>query len=282
MRFRLLGFLLLVPLFGMGCNTIPIAEDDVFMPKPSVTPASFDVEGVRLNEFYFTVDDTVRLNAWHLTQPDARGTVLFFGGNGFYLVQSLGYIRSLTQHPVNVMMFDYRGYGRSEGAPSVSALKRDALAAYRQVHHRLGVPANRIVVHGHSLGTFLAMFVGTEQEVGGIVLENPATDVNHWVNGLAPWYVRLFVSFEIDEDLREESNLKRVRGMGATPLLTIGGGEDNVTTPDMARELHREAVTPDKNLVIVEDGGHNRLYEASSYRTAYRQFLERALPPPRE
>lgn len=277
MRFQVLGLLLLVTLIGAGCNTIPISEEDVFMPKPSVTPASFDLEGVQLNEFYFAVDDTVRLNAWHLTQPDAQGTVLFFGGNGFYLVQSLGYIQALTRHPLNVMMFDYRGYGRSEGTPSVSALKRDALAAYRQVRNRMGVPADRIIVHGHSLGTFLATFVGTEQEVGGVVLENPATDVNDWVKGLAPWYVRLFLSFEIDGDLRGESNLERVRRMAGTPLLTVGGAQDNVTAPGMARELHQEAATPDKDLVIVEEGGHNRLYEATAYQAAYRQFLDRAL-----
>lgn len=278
MRLQTVGLLLLVSLVSVGCNTIPIAEDDVFMPKPSVTPASFDVEGVRLAEHYFTVADTVRLNTWHLTQPDAQGTVLFFGGNGFYLVQSLGYIRALTQHPVNVVMFDYRGYGRSEGSPSVSALKQDALAMYQTVRDRMGVPAERIIVHGHSLGTFLATFVGAEQEVGGVVLENPATDVNDWVRGLAPWYVRLFVSFEIDEDLQGEGNVERLRGMGATPLFTIGGAQDNVTSPAMAQELHREAATPDKRLLIVEDGTHNRLYDAPSYQAAYRQWLERALP----
>lgn len=276
----------LLPLFaallafaGMGCNTIPITEQDVFMPKPSVTPVSFDVEGVQLNEFYLPVSDSVQLNAWHLTQPEARGTVLFFGGNGFYLVQSLGYIQALTGHPVNVVMYDYRGYGRSGGAPSVAAFKRDAVAMYQHVRSQLGVPAQRLVVHGHSLGTFLATYVGTTYDVGGIVLENPATNVNDWVKGLAPWYVRLFVSFEVDEDLRGESNLQRVRTMGPTPLLTIAGAQDNITAPDMARTLHEEAATPAKTLVVVEDGGHNYLYEDAAYEAAYRQLLDRVLLP---
>jgi hypothetical protein len=279
MRALVPGLLFLVTLVSTGCNTIPINQEDVFMPKPSVTPASFDEKGVRLEEFYFPVDDTLRLNGWHLTQPGARATVLFFGGNGFYLVQSLGYIRALVRHPVNVVMFDYRGYGRSEGTPTVAAFKRDAVAAYQHVRDRFGVPAQRLIVHGHSLGTFLASLVGTQQEVGGIVLENPATNVNDWVKGLAPWYVRLFVSFEVDEALEGESNLARLREMGTTPLLTLGGAQDNVTAPDMARTLHREAQTTRKELVIIEEGGHNRLYENASYHAAYRQLLERVLSP---
>jgi hypothetical protein len=272
-------FIVLLASAMVGCNTIPITEQDVFMPKPSVTPSTFDVEGVQLEEFTLAVEDSVRLNAWHLTQPEARGTVLFFGGNGFYLVQSLGYIQALTAHPVNVVMFDYRGYGQSEGTPGVTAFKRDAEAAYRHVRDRLGVPPGRMLVHGHSLGTFLASYVGTTQEVGGIVLENPATNVNDWVKGLAPWYVRLFVSFEVDEDLQGESNLERLRAMSDTPLLTIAGAQDNITAPGMAQTLHDEAATPHKSLVVIDEGGHNRLYEEAAYQSAYRQLLDRVLPP---
>ncbi len=279
MRRFLAGFVLLLAFVGMGCNTIPITEQDVFMPKPSVTPATFDVEGVQLEEFALAVDDSIRLNAWHLTQPEARGTVLFFGGNGFYLVQSLGYIQALTTHPVNVVMFDYRGYGQSDGTPNVEAFKRDAEGAYRYVRDALGVPPPRIFVHGHSLGTFLASYVGTTYEVGGIVLENPATNVNDWVKGLAPWYVRLFVSFEVDDDLQGESNVERVRTMDNTPLLTIAGAQDNITAPGMARTLHEEAATSNKTLVVIDGGGHNRLYDDPAYQSAYRQLLDRVRSP---
>lgn len=261
-----------------GCSSIQIEEQNVFMPKPSVTPESFNVDGVRLEEHTVTVDDSVRLNAWHLTQPGARGTVLFFGGNGFYLVQSLGYIRALTRHPVDVWMFDYRGYGKSEGTPGVVTLKRDAEAMYQTLRTQFGIPAQQIVVHGHSLGTFLATYVEQHHEVAGVVLENPATNVDDWVSGLAPWYIRLFVSFDIEESLRAESNLEHVQQMTA-PLLVMGGAQDNITSPDMAGRLYKEATTAEKELVIVDDGGHNELYKADAYQTAYDRLLEHALPP---
>jgi hypothetical protein len=270
---RSLTLAVLATLLLAGCSNVRIDESDVFLPKPSVTPASFNMDGVSLNELYFTVDDSLQLNAWHLTQPDAEATVLFFGGNGFYLVQSLGYIRALTGFPVNVFMYDYRGYGRSDGEPSVPAFKRDAEAAYRLVTDSLGASPDRLVVHGHSLGTFLATHVASQQPAAGLVLENPATDVDGWVDSVVPWFVRLFVDLEVDDTLQGESNVAALRESDV-PLLIVGGENDNVTSPDMARTLHDEAANTPKDLVIVEEGSHNELYTASAYQAAYAALLD--------
>ena len=270
---RTIVLLFAATLFVAGCSNVRIDEGDVFLPKPSVTPASFQMSGVTLNEMYFPVADSVQLNAWHLTQPDARATVLFYGGNGFYLVQSLGYIQALTDYPVNIFMFDYRGYGRSGGTPSVDAFKQDALAAYRVVTDSLGASPDRLIVHGHSLGTFLASRVAAEKPIAGVVLENPATDVDGWVDSVVPWFVRLFVDLEVDEALQGESNVAALQEIDV-PLLIVGGEKDNVTNPDMARTLHEKAASPSKNLVIVEDGAHNELYEAAAYRQAYRALVD--------
>lgn len=300
--------------FLAGCSTFTIDETDVFLPKPSVTPQTFDVDGVTLDQHVIPVvdttrseitrsdtsqsktpqsetteadaaqsdadRDTLRLTAWHLTRPDAKGTVLLFGGNGFYLVQSLGYIRALTEYPVNVMMWDYRGYGWSEGTPGVNAFKHDALAVYDYLTTELGADSSRVVLHGHSLGTFLATYTATKRPAAGVVLENPATDVRGWVRSVAPWYVRLFVDVEIDPTLRGESNVERVQALDG-PLLVIGGENDNVTTPDMARALHeaaRDALGDAARLLIVDGGGHNELYASDAYDAAYRRLIATALP----
>ncbi len=267
---------LAVVLLLAGCSNVRIDESDVFLPKPSVTPASFDGGGVALEEMYFAVGDSVQLNAWHLTQPDAEATILFYGGNGFYLVQSLGYIQALTDFPVNVFLFDYRGYGRSGGSPEVQAFKQDALRAYEVVTQQLGVAPSRLIVHGHSLGTFLATHTAANREVAGIVLENPATDVDGWVSSVVPWFVRLFVDLNVDESLKGESNVADLRRTDV-PLLVVGGEKDNVTSPDMARDLYQTAMNPQKNLVIIEGGGHNRLYEHEAYRSAYETLLDQSL-----
>ena len=274
-----LAVLLVVGIGGAafaGCTTIQIQEEDVFLPKPSITPQTFTRDRVNLRELYVE-NDSVQLNAWHLTRPDARGTLLFFGGNGFYLVQSRGYVEALTDFPVNVLMFDYRGYGKSTGTPGVNGFKRDALRMYDYAVDSLGVPAERMLVHGHSLGTFMATHTAAERDVAGVVLENPATDVQGWINGLAPWFVRLFVDFEIAEPLRDESNIAVLKKVDV-PLLIFAGENDNVTRPEMAKTLYEEAISSSKNLVVVDSAGHNYLYRDSTYTAAYEDLISDSLP----
>ncbi len=274
---RLVLLLVCSSLVLTACSAISIGEQDVFFPKPSVTPQTFDLEGVRLADTTIGVTDSVDVNAWHLTQPEAQATVLFFGGNGFYLVQSRGYLRALTGPPVNALLWDYRGYGRSEGEPSVTAFRQDAIAVYDHLVESRGVDPDRLIVWGHSLGSFLAARVATERDVAGIVLENPATTVDDWVGHLIPWYVRLFLGVDVDPALRTESNVEQVRAL-EVPLLMVAGAEDNVTDPAMARLLHREAGSQEKRLLVVEDGGHNGLAETDTVQAAYHDLVEQATP----
>lgn len=273
---RRLLLLVCAGVFLAACSSITIGEQDVLYPKPSVTPQTFDVDGVALTDTSIAVADSVDVNAWHLTQPEASATVLFFGGNGFYLVQSKGYLRALTRPPTNAVLWDYRGYGRSGGSPGVEALKHDAVAVYDSLRARHDVSPDRLVVWGHSLGSFLATHVAAEREVAGVVLENPATNVDDWVGHLIPWYVRLFLGVEVAPALQGESNLDLVRSLEA-PLLVVAGASDNVTDPEMARELHKAADSPEKRLVVIKDGGHNGLYEKEAVQEAYRDLVERTV-----
>jgi pimeloyl-ACP methyl ester carboxylesterase len=261
-----------------ACSGITIDEDTVFQPKASVTPQTFSVEGVRLDVRSIPVTENMTVNAWHLTQPQAETTVLFFGGNGFYLVQSTGYVRSLTRPSVNALLWDYRGYGRSDGSPSTEAVRSDAVAVYDSLVADPAVNPEEVVVWGHSMGTFLATHVARERTVGGVVLENPATNVEDWSSHLFPWYVRLFLGVDIDPALKDDDNLERVRAL-EVPLLVVGGTDDPVTNPEMARRLHAQAASDDKALVLVEGGAHNGLHGEPKVQAAYEALIETVQRP---
>lgn len=271
---RPLVLVLFASFFLVACSAITIDEETVFQPKSSVTPETFDLEGVDLTVRSIPVTDTVEVNAWHLTQPDATSTVLFFGGNGFYLVQSRGYLRALTCAPVNAVLWDYRGYGRSGGSPTAEAVREDALTVYDSLVAQPQVDPEQLLVWGHSMGSFLATHVATEREVGGVVLENPATNVDDWTGHLFPWYIRLFLGVDIDPALKEDDNLQRVRNLDV-PLLVVGGKDDPVTDPEMARRLYDEAASEDRTLILVEGGAHNGLYDDAEVQEAYRALIER-------
>ena len=268
--------LLFASTFLVACSAITIDEETVFQPKPSVTPETFNLDGVALDVQSIPVADSVSVDAWYLTQPTAQATVLFFGGNGFYLVQSRGYLRALSRPPVNALLWDYRGYGRSEGSPSAETLRQDALAVHDSLVARPSVTPNRLLVWGHSLGSFLATYVASQRSVGGVVLENPATNVEDWTSHLFPWYIRLFLGVDVDPALKEDDNLERIRQL-EVPLLVVGGEDDPVTDPEMARRLHAEAASEQRQLVLVEGGAHNGLYDAPEVQDAYHDLVEHVI-----
>jgi pimeloyl-ACP methyl ester carboxylesterase len=271
---RSLLFVVVPSVLLAACSSIAIDEETVFQPKPSVTPQTFSLDGVDLAVQSIPVADTVTVNAWHLTQDAAETTVLFFGGNGFYLVQSRGYLRALTRPPTDALLWDYRGYGRSGGSPSAKTLRSDALAVYDSLVSRPDVRPEEVIAWGHSLGSFMATHVAQERTVGGVVLENPATNVDDWTSHLFPWYVRLFLGVDVDPALKDDDNLERVQSITA-PLLVVAGTEDPVTAPEMARRLYQEAASEDRELILVDGGTHNGLYEEPEVQDAYRSLVAR-------
>jgi len=261
-----------------GCVRIPLNEDILFQPKESVTLGSFAHADAAIEEVFFESVDGTRINAWYLSRPDARATVLFFGGYGFYLVQSRPYLDHFLEQEVNVLLVDYRGYGRSEGQPSVPALKQDAVRAWETLTQDLNADPATVIVHGHSLGTFMAMYVAEQYEAAALVLENPATSAEDWVRVAVPWYLRLIVSFDIAESFRTEDNLARIETV-EEHLLLFAGQEDMITPPSMAQQLHDVAsVARSRELVLIEGGSHPDLYEFHAYGVAYRRLVDRLSP----
>jgi pimeloyl-ACP methyl ester carboxylesterase len=268
-------FFLLVPVaafLGAGCARIPITEDSLFIPRPSITIDDLRDEGLGVANVFFRAEDGARLNAWYVRQPDASATVLFFGGNGFYLVQAGEYLKALARFGVNLFAMDYRGYGRSEGSPSAERVKTDGLRAWDELTARYGVAPESIVVHGHSLGTFPATYVSANRKVAALVLENPATTPRDVFRYAVPWYLRSVIRFDMAPELRGESNLTLISQV-TVPTAFVAGEEDGVTVPRMAEELYETSGAEEKHLLIIDGGGHNGLYLEPEFSQVYREIL---------
>ncbi len=269
------GMILLLAL-ASGCMRIEIEERNAFDAKRTVSDRQLSDLGVKRQTMRIEVEPGVEVSAWHLRRRSSRGTILYFGGNGYLMVNGHDILQGIAREPADVFTYDYRGYGESDGEPSVAAMKADAIAVYDHLTGR-GFAPDRIVLFGQSLGSFVALWVASQRPSAAVVLETPVTRAEDLLGHLTPWWTRPLLRFDVADALRAEDNLARIASMDR-PLLVFAGAEDRVAHPDMARALFRRAPGPDKQLEVFPGGSHNDLPPRDDYQETLRVFLDRVLP----
>lgn len=255
-----------------ACTTIEITERDTFDNHTTITPEIFSYDQYSLLQIDIETEDGETLNSWFLEHVEAQATVIYFGGNGFLMVKSQPLITAYAGIPVNLVVFDYRGYGLSSGTPTVQGVHADAIAVFNSVIYHFRENDHPIFLHGHSMGSFLASYTAGQNEVAGYILESPITEVRGWTRGFVPWILRPFVRFDIDRAIEEQNNLERVAQI-EIPLLIIGGSNDEITSFWMAEELYEASASTEKDLLKIAGGTHNGLSSYAIFQARLREFL---------
>jgi fermentation-respiration switch protein FrsA (DUF1100 family) len=262
-----------------ACRTIVVQEGAIITPVPD-RPLTAGTTAAQLPDYSFeehriVAADGNALHAVLLRRPYAPLTVLFFGGNQYRISEhGLATARTLAPMRTSLMVVDLRGYGRSEGKPTLALLLSDALVVFDSLAALPGIDARSVVVHGHSLGSFLAGHVAANRSTGGVVLQSSVTTAEEWTRLLPPWWMRPFVRMRPAESLKGQGNLGNVRRLDE-PLLVLVGSEDRVTPPRLSSALYRAATLPPgrKRLAILDGAGHNDLDRHDRFREVYESFL---------
>ncbi|HEU0134556.1 MAG TPA: alpha/beta fold hydrolase [Allosphingosinicella sp.] len=270
----LLGLALLLS----GC-TARIGENDLIRPLPGgpLTPQAVAAAAPDyvLSEHRIARPDGGRLYAVHLRRPGARTTILYFGGNGYTVGRYGAWTASLfVPLGVDLMIVDHRGYGLSEGAAGIAAMESDALASFDYLAGLTG-DGRRIVLHGHSLGSFIAGHVAANRTAGAVVLESSATTTEQWVAARMPKAAKPFLRVEIGEALRGRGNLANMPRI-EEPLLLLVGAKDRTTPPRLSRGLYAASPLPPsrKTLRTINGAGHADVMAKAEAIQAYRAFLQ--------
>jgi fermentation-respiration switch protein FrsA (DUF1100 family) len=270
--------LLLLAAVLAGC-TAQIRESDLLRPQRGGGLTAEAVQAVApaytLTEHRIAMPDGASLYAVHLRRPGARATILYFGGNG-YTIGRFGAWTAGVFEPlgVDLILVDHRGYGLSQGSPTAAAIESDALAAFDHARKLVGADG-RIVVHGHSLGSFFAGHVAAHRQTAGVVLESSATTTEDWVRTGMPGIARPFIrKVEIDPNLRGRGNLANMPRIDE-PLLLLVGAKDGTTPPSLSRGLYAASPLPAgrKTLEVVAGAGHSDVMTKAGAITAYRALL---------
>ena len=280
---RLAMFLAASTAFSTGACAQQIGESSVIRPVAAGAP---DAEalvrvapGATVEQHAITAGDGTRLAGTLLRQPSARTTILYFGGNQF-TVGKLGVAaaRLLAPTGANLMFVDHRGYGQSQGTPTAQNLLTDGVAVFDYLAAVPRVAKTRIVVHGQSLGSFIAGHVAAERDLAGVVLESTITTAEEWVRGRAGG-----IPITIAPALRGLGNQRNMTRI-AEPMLLLVGQADDTTPPALSEALFRQSpLAPGrKTLAVIAGAGHNDVLLKPAGQQAYRAFLRRLdRSPPR-
>lgn len=263
-----------------ACTTLDITESNFLHPdKAGAAPvAHADLQAalpeLRLREASIAAPDGATLRGVIAQQGEARTTVLYFGGNAFHLdQQGTQLLPLIASCGVNVAVFDYRGYGRSAGTPTVENMAADALLAFDYVSAQL---PGKVIVHGQSLGSFMAAHAAQQRpQAAGLVLESTATNVADWANANVPWYARPFLTLDIAPSLRGVDNVAAAAGYQG-PGLVLAGARDRVTPPALGRRVLEAMAPAQRQFILLENAGHNDIFGRAELMPAYCAFVKRA------
>jgi fermentation-respiration switch protein FrsA (DUF1100 family) len=174
---------------------------------------------------------------------------------------------------VDVFLFDYRGFGRSEGSPSEEGTYRDAIAAHHYLVGERGIASERVILFGESLGAAVAIELSLRERARALVLEAPFASIAEMTRVAYPFLAPFIALVRTRYD-----NLKKIPDV-AVPLLLLHGRRDQVVPFAQGEALFRAAREP-KTFVALERAGHadGFLVESERYGEAWKSFLS-ALDP---
>ena len=216
--------------------------------------------------------DGVTLVAWVIRAPatDTAGRwLLICHGNAGNLSDAgrPEHYAGLRALGLNLLAFDYRGYGESGGSPSEAGLYRDAEAAYEYLRDTLGVPPERIVLFGHSLGSAVAVELATRVPAAGLVLDGALMSVIARAQEVYPYVPVRWIARS------RYASIDRIGGL-RLPKLFLHARADEVIPLAHGRRLF-DAASPPKTFVTLA-GGHGDAFEVDSavYFRAIDRFLQ--------
>ena len=243
----------------------------VYQPSEKLdeTPSDY---GLDFEDIPLTAEDGTKLHAWYVPRDKAKYTLLFCHGNGGNISHRIGAIQTFHGLGLNVLIFDYRGYGRSEGKPTEAGTYQDVEAAWKYLVETRGVPPERIVVFGCSLGGAIAAHLAHKHTPAALILESTFTSAPDAGAKLYPFLpIRWLCRFSYDT--------QSIIGEMNCPILVVHSRQDEMVPYEFGQALF-DAARGDKHFLEIS-GSHNmgRSTSSEQYINGLAAFLRRVRKP---
>jgi len=246
-------------------------ESYVYFPDSRIWTSPAE-EGLAFEEVRLRTADGIGLGAWWVPAEAPRGALAFCHGNGGNIADRLDKVAYFHGLGLSVLIFDYRGYGTSGGTPCEEGTYRDLDAALNHLEGRRGLPSDRILLYGESLGGAVAVEAAARRPAAALIVESTFTSVVGMARKYYPWLPARWLA-----RIRYDS-LGRI-GAVRCPVLVLHSPEDDIVPFEMGEALFAAAHRP-KRFARTE-GDHNTggITESPGARRELEAFLEEVLGP---
>ena len=257
---------LFVAYWGMGVILYIMQPHFLYCPVREVvyTP---DELGMDFEDVVFKTDDGLSLNGWYIPAENSKLTVLFCHGNGGNIMHRLDSINIFYKLGLNCFIFDYRGYGSSEGKPCEEGTYLDVKAAYEWLTQEKKVSPDDIIIFGRSLGGSIATQLASKVQSRALIIESTFTSYVDIGRKFYPYMpVRWFARFSY----RTIDYIRDVR----CPVMIVHSRSDDVVPFEFGLELYEAANEPKEFVEIF--GSHNDgfLVSGEVYKRTWANWLQ--------
>jgi fermentation-respiration switch protein FrsA (DUF1100 family) len=247
-------------------------ETFLVYPVPPRNAGEWNPKWLNFEDVWFEAADGTKLHGWFVPHPNPKRAILYCHGNGEHIAFNAELAAHLRDKlHASVFLFDYRGYGRSEGRPNEAGCIADGRAAQQWLAKQMGIKPSDIVLMGRSLGGGVAVALAAENGAAALVLENTFPTMPDVAAVHYPW---LPVRWVMDNRYDSLTRIKKYRG----PLIQAHGADDTIVPMRLARRLFEVAPSSTKKWVEFPDCDHNSECPAGYYDTLA-TFLERNTTP---
>ncbi|TVR29054.1 MAG: alpha/beta hydrolase [Balneolaceae bacterium] len=253
------GYLVILLLMYLFQNRL------LFMPTSGFiqTPESVGVTAV---DVWVETEDGVKLHAWYFPHEESGRVIVLSHGNAGNISYRIDIARTLLDAGAAVLMYDYRGYGKSEGRPSEKGLYKDITAFTEHLKGEKGYPEQNIYMYGRSLGAAVAAYAATKYDLGGLVLDSAFKNLRAMVSDVYPFVPSSLARYEFPT----ETYLRQLEGM---PVMIMHSPDDEIVGYHNGQYLYEVANEPKQFIEL--RGGHNDNFFASRdlIERSWREFL---------
>ena len=227
------------------------------------TPADL---GLAYEDIAIKTGDNLLLSAWYLPAPDPRHVLMYCHGNAGDLRDWVHAMPPFLQMGCSMLLFDYRGYGKSQGKPSEAGLYLDGEAVWNWVAAKAEDEGVTTVILGKSLGSAIATHAAAQTPPAMLILDSAFTSMREIAMSTTPWLPDAMLP-ELYESLNEAPQL-------TCPTLLVHGRNDTLVPLSHGQQLY-EAMTCPKTINIIDGADHNNLSSFPEYNAAIQAFLNK-------